>query len=67
MIQAKRNLMTLFTVILAILIIIPSSLKAETIKIQAMRLGSSWYVFGATLSSLLQENLLDLKAFSQLD
>jgi TRAP-type uncharacterized transport system substrate-binding protein len=57
MTQVKRKLMTLFIVILAILIITPLSLKAETIKIQAMRLGSSWYIFGATLSSLLQENL----------
>ena len=57
MIQAKRKLMTLFIVTLAILIIAPFSLKAETIKIQAMRLGSSWYIFGATLSSLLQDNL----------
>ena len=57
MTQARRKLMTLFIVILAILIITPSSLKAEAIKIQAMRLGSSWYIFGATLSSLLQENL----------
>ncbi len=30
---------------------------AKTIKIQAMRLGSSWYVFGATLATMLKENL----------
>lgn len=31
--------------------------KAEDIKIGAMRLGSAWYVFGATLSKLLKDNL----------
>lgn len=31
--------------------------SAEDIKIGAMRLGTSWYVFGATLSKLLQKSL----------
>lgn len=31
--------------------------RADDIKIGAMRLGSAWYVFGATLSKLLKDNL----------
>ena len=38
-------------------ILMPAVAQAESIKIGAMRLGTSWYVFGATLSKLLQENL----------
>ena len=55
--KKNRIYMTLFVAVLAILIIIPLGVGAETIKIQAMRLGSSWYVFGATLATLLKENL----------
>ena len=55
--KTKRKLMGLLTALLVIGLMIPLSTQAETIKIQAMRLGSSWYVFGATLSKLLQENL----------
>lgn len=57
MIRTKRSRMTILTVVLAIIMITSISAQAETIKIQAMRLGSSWYIFGATLSSLLQNNL----------
>lgn len=38
-------------------IALPGLAQAEDLKIQAMRLGSSWYVFGATLSKLLQDAL----------
>lgn len=36
-------------------ILMPAMAQAEDIKIGAMRLGSAWYVFGATLSKLLKE------------
>ena len=52
--KTKRKLMGLLAALLVIGLLIPLSTQAETIKIQAMRLGSSWYVFGATLSKLLQ-------------
>jgi TRAP transporter TAXI family solute receptor len=55
--QKKKTFMTLMVAMLAIILIIPLGARAETIKIQAMRLGSSWYVFGATLSTLLKDNL----------
>lgn len=38
-------------------LLFPAVAQAEIIKIGAMRLGSAWYVFGATLSKLLSDNL----------
>ncbi|MBL6958607.1 MAG: TAXI family TRAP transporter solute-binding subunit [Rhodospirillales bacterium] len=38
-------------------IMMPAVAGAEDIKIGAMRLGSAWYVFGATLSKLLKETM----------
>jgi len=55
--KTKKTSMYLVAAFLAITLLIPFNAQAETIKIQAMRLGSSWYIFGATLSKLLQENL----------
>jgi len=55
--KTKRISMWLVAAYLAITLLIPFNAQAETIKIQAMRLGSSWYIFGATLSKLLQDNL----------
>jgi len=43
--------------LLAAGLVLPSIAQAETIKIGAMRLGSAWYVFGATLSKLLADSL----------
>lgn len=55
--KTKKTSVCLVAAFLAITLLLPFSAQAETIKIQAMRLGSSWYVFGATLSKLLQDNL----------
>jgi len=50
--------LALIGVVLTIMLMVPAAVTAaETIKIQAMRLGSSWYVFGATLATLLKDNL----------
>jgi uncharacterized protein len=38
----------------AAMIAVPVAASAQNIKIGAMRLGTSWYVFGATLAKLLQ-------------
>ena len=52
---------SMFTKIIVALIlvglILPLNAGADNIKIGAMRLGTSWYVFGATLAKLLQEAL----------
>lgn len=53
-----RLVFSMIAVVLTFLLIIPIGVTAaETIKIQAMRLGSSWYVFGATLATLLKDNM----------
>lgn len=54
----KSSLITkLSALLLAGAIVLPNAAKAEDLKIQAMPLGSSWYVFGATLSKLLEHAL----------
>ena len=54
----NRMSVALIAVVLSMMLMVPAGVTAaETIKIQAMRLGSSWYVFGATLATLLQDNL----------
>ena len=55
--KKNRIYITLMVVVLAMVIALPLGAGAKTIKIQAMRLGSSWYVFGATLATMLKENL----------
>ena len=42
--KTKRISMWLVAAYLAITLLIPFNTQAETIKIQAMRLGSSWYI-----------------------
>lgn len=42
-------------------ILMPAMAQAETIKIGTMRLGTAWYVFGATLSQLLNKYMPDAK------
>ena len=44
-------------VLAAAVILTPAASQAEDIKIGAMRLGSAWYVFGATLAKLLQPKI----------
>lgn len=55
MLIKKLSKLGLATVIAGSLV--TPALSAENLKIQAMRLGSSWYVFGATLSKLLEDTL----------
>ena len=52
----SRRMFTKIIVALTLVgLILPLNAGAETLKIGAMRLGTSWYVFGATLAKLLQE------------
>ncbi len=55
--NTKKLFSMLAAVVLAAGLTLPGAAKAEDLKIQAMRLGSSWYVFGATLAKLLQDAL----------
>lgn len=55
--RTRSLLLKLSALLVAGGLVLPSAAKAEDLKIQAMPLGSSWYVFGATLSKLLQESL----------
>ena len=52
------NYMTIRVVVWAIIIAIPMmESRAETLKIHTSRLGSSWFAFGDTLSTMLKGNL----------
>jgi hypothetical protein len=53
----QKVLTRLASVAVAAALVLPGGARAEDIKIQAMPLGSSWYVFGATLSKLLESKL----------
>lgn len=55
--RKRSPLLKLSALLVAGGLILSGTARAEDIKIQAMPLGSSWYVFGATLSKLLQERL----------
>ncbi len=59
--RAKKYFIVFIACLLIFGWILTGAASAMDIKIQAMRLGSSWYVFGATLSKLLGEALPDSK------
>ena len=52
-----RIYMTLMVFVLALIIVFLKDAGAEALKIQTARLGSSWFVFGDTLSTMLKGNL----------
>ena len=51
------RLLKIAAVASALAVLTPSYSHAEGLKIGAMRLGSAWYVFGATLSKLLKDSM----------
>jgi len=53
----SKRLIKLAVVASALAVVTPNLAYADGIKIGAMRLGSAWYVFGATLSKLLKESM----------
>ncbi len=55
--KTSKFLTSVAAVAVAAGLVLPSLTKAEDLKVQAMPLGSSWYVFGATLAKLLQDAL----------
>lgn len=55
--KLKQFTTAVSAVLVAASLALPAIADAQTIKIGAMRLGSSWYVFGATLAKLLKDNL----------
>ena len=50
----RRTLLKVAAAVTAVGIVLPSISQAETLKIQAMRVNTGWYFFGATLAKLLQ-------------
>jgi len=57
-----KRLIKLAVVASALAVVTPNLAHANEIKIGAMRLGSAWYVFGATLSKLLNDSMPNAKA-----
>ncbi len=53
----KKVFMKLVISVFVLSLIVPYPAGATDVKIGAMRLGTSWYVFGATLAKLLQDAL----------
>lgn len=53
----KKTFLKLIIALVLFGFLVPMQAGAENLKIGAMRLGTSWYVFGATLAKLLQEAL----------
>ena len=51
--KSRHMLTKILVAFILVGLILPLNAGAENLKIGAMRLGTSWYVFGATLAKLL--------------
>lgn len=55
--RMRSLLVKLSAIIVAGGLLLPAVTQAETLKIQAMRVNTGWYFFGATLAKLLQDKV----------